>query len=266
MRDGRRDMVPPWRLECRALSVRRGPRAVLQDVNLTIENGECISILGPNGVGKTTLLLALLGLLRPVSGTVRVNGTPVCDLPSAVRGRFATYLPQGVERLPAFRVFDVVAGGRYPHVPPFRPLSDGDRAIVAGALERCGIAALAERPVTELSGGERQKTLLAAAIAQDAELFMLDEPDTALDPAHQIELVRMLRSLRDEGRALVIVSHDLLLPAALGGRVIALRDGRIAADGAAGDVLRPDRLAEIYGAQFVAAATADGRHVVLPRL
>jgi iron complex transport system ATP-binding protein len=259
-----RNIGSSWRLDCEALHLRRGRREVLRGIDLTIRHGECISLIGSNGAGKTSLLLALLGFLAPHSGRVCVDGRPIGNLPARVRGRFATYLPQSIERLPAFRVFDLVAAGRYPHVSPLRPLSAEDIAAVRAAISRCGLADLAERPVTQLSGGERQKALLAAAIAQDAQVLFLDEPGAALDPAHQIELVALLRALHDEGRALVIVSHDLQLPAALAGRVIALREGRVVADGLAADVLVPDQLTSIYDARFVAASTPDGRRVVLP--
>lgn len=260
------DILPPWRIECAGLRAARGGREVLRGIDLQIASGECISLIGPNGAGKTTLLLTLLGLLPPSAGSVTVNGRAMHSLPAGVRGRFATFMPQSLERLPAFRVFDVVAGGRFPHVTAMRPLSQHDVQIVRDALRRCGIEGLSDRSVTQLSGGERQKTLLAAAIAQQASLFCLDEPDTALDPAYQAELVRLLRSLRNEGRAIVMISHDLQLPSALGGRVVALRDGRLAADGPAQEVLTPDHLAPIFDAAFIAAATADGRRVALPRL
>lgn len=261
---GSRDITPPWELTCAGLCVARGGRPVLHGVDLTLRDGECVALIGPNGSGKTTLLLTLLGLLRPASGSVRVDGRELAGLPPRVRGRFAAYVPQTVERLPGFTIYDVVAAGRYPHVAPLRPLSAADRRQVADALHTCGLAELAERRIDAVSGGERQKALIAAAVAQDAQVMFLDEPNTALDPAHQIELVRLLRRWHTCGRALVVISHDLQLPVALGGRVIALRGGRVVADGPAEKVLTPGRLAEVYGAAFEPAATTDGRQVVLP--
>ncbi|MFQ5807619.1 MAG: ABC transporter ATP-binding protein [Phycisphaerae bacterium] len=237
---------------------------VLHDIDVEFRDGECVSLIGPNGSGKTTLLLALLGLLPPASGSVRINGREVAELPARVRGRFASYVPQTVERIPAFSLYDVVAAGRFPHVSPLRPLSSADREQVDRALDMCGLKGLARRRINAVSGGERQKALIAAAIAQDAQVMFLDEPNTALDPAYQIELARLLRRWRDSGRALLLISHDLQLPAALGGRVIALREGEIAADGEAVEILTPARLAEVYDASFEVAETADGRRVVLP--
>lgn len=254
-----------WRLECRGLNVRRGSQSVLHGIDLSIGGGECVCLIGPNGSGKTTLLLALLGLLPPSAGAVTLDGRPVHRLPARVRGRFAAYVPQTIERLPAFRVWDVVASGRFPHIAPLLPLSDADRQAVDWALAQCGLQALAERPVNAISGGERQKALIAACLAQDAAVMFLDEPNTALDPAYQVELVRLLRHWHSGGRAVVVVSHDLQLPAVLGGRVVALRGGQVVADGLTDDVLDPTRLREIYGTEFERAVGDSGRRFVLPR-
>ena len=224
---------------------------------------------GFNATSKTAtssqMPLPLLGLLPPASGSVRINDREVSKLPARVRGRFASYVPQTVERIPAFSLYEVVASGRFPHVSPLRPLSDADREHVDRALALCGLTALAPRRISAVSGGERQKALIAAAVAQDAQVMLLDEPNTALDPAYQIDLVGLLRAWHARGRGLILISHDLQLPAALGGRVIALKEGRIVADGDADEILAPDRLAEVYGAAFESAETADGRRVVLPK-
>jgi iron complex transport system ATP-binding protein len=238
---------------------------VLQDVDLELRTGECLSLIGPNGAGKTTLLLALLGLLPPAAGHVRLDGVDVRRLPPRARGCWASYVPQVAERLPAFRIYDVVTGGRYPHLSPLRPLGDEDQAAVGAALAQCGLTELAQRPVDAVSGGERQKTLIAAAIAQDAEVMFLDEPATALDPKVQVELLDLLRGWRRRGRGIVLISHDLNLPGALGGRVVALSGGRVVGAGSAAEMLRPERLAEVYGTAFDTARTVDGRTLVLPR-
>lgn len=253
-----------WRLAATGLVVRRGGRTVLDGVSLTIAAGDCVSIVGPNGSGKTTLLLTLLGLLAPAEGTVCLNGGDLRRLATRARGRFAGYVPQLQEAAPAFRVYDVVAGGRYPYTAGLGRLTPADRAAIGRALDRCGLGPLADRRFDTLSGGERQKTLIAAAMAQEPQVLFLDEPNTALDPAYQIELVRILRGWQAAGHSLVLVSHDLQLPAALGGRVVALRDGRVAAEGPAGDVLRPDVLAGVYGAEFAEVRTTGGMALVLP--
>ncbi|MFN0137906.1 MAG: ABC transporter ATP-binding protein [Phycisphaerae bacterium] len=253
-----------WTLDARDVVVRRGERDALRGVSLTIRPGECVSIIGPNGAGKTTLILTLLGLMRPNSGSVTLANRRLHTLSARERGRFAAYVPQGLDRTPAFSVRDVVEGGRFPHLHALHPFSDADRAAVDEAISACGLVELAGRPVTEISAGERQKTLLAAAMAQQAQVVFLDEPSTALDPAYQIDLVTLLRSWQQSGRTVVIVSHDLQLPAALGGRVVALRDGSVVADGSVGEILQPDRLTDIFSATFQLARTADGREFLIP--
>lgn len=257
-----------WRIECRDVSIAAGRHTLVGGVNVTIRAGECISIIGPNGAGKTTLLLALLGIRRPSTGSIRIDDREIGALPARQRGRLFAYVPQSLEHAPDLTVRDVVAAARYPHVSALRPLSADDEQIVDAALTRCGLNSksnIAARRLSEISGGERQKTLLAAAIAQDARALFLDEPDTALDPAYQIELVRLLRGLHAEGRTIVIVSHDLQFPAALVGRVIAMRGGTIAADGPSDEVLTAANLERIYAAPFQTATTSDGRQVLLPK-
>ncbi len=251
-------------LACARVSVARGPRTVLADVTFELPAGEILSIVGPNGSGKTTLMLALLGLLPISSGRVLLAGHDVRTLPPRARARRAAYVPQGQTDVPAFRVRDIVAGGRYAFVGPAGRLSAADEQAVDAAIARFGLGALAGRAFNGLSGGERQKTLIAAALAQDPEILCLDEPNTALDPAHQVELLATLRDLHADGRTIILVSHDLRLPAALGGLVLALRAGRVAAFGRATDVLVPDSLSLVYGAPFVLAALPTGEAMAVP--
>jgi len=251
-------------LSCEGLYVRRDGRLVLHDVSLRIAAGECVSIIGPNGAGKTTLMLTLLGILSPEAGTVRLDGQDLRALSARWRARLMSYVPQTVERLPDFTVREVVAFGRFPHLRPLFPLSAQDRDAVEDALRICDLTDLASRPVSRLSGGERQKTLIAAAIAQDAQIMCLDEPGTALDPAYQVELVRLLRAWHQRGRTLILISHDLYLPGVLGGRTVALRDGRIVADASSAELLRPEALCEIYDAGFEVATTPAGHHLLVP--
>ncbi len=259
------DNTGSWRLECVGLSVRRGRHLAVSDVNLVLDDGdEGVSLIGPNGSGKTTLMLAWLGLLAPSQGVVRLNGRDLRQYAARARGRFAAYVPQVIDQVPPFRVYDVVASGRFAWLGPLRPRSTPDHEAVHSALQRCGLAELAQRPVNAISGGELRKTLIAAAIAQDPRVMFLDEPNTALDPAYQVELVRILQQWRRRGRGVVLISHDLQLPAALGGRVIALQAGRVVADGTAAEVLSPEMLSTIYSARFATATTPDGPSVVLP--
>lgn len=258
------DIPSDWVLEADGISVRRGGRDLLADVTLRINAGECLSIIGPNGAGKSTLLLTLLGLLAPTAGRLALAGRSLRAWSPRARGRWAAYVPQTLELLPAYTVHDVVMAGRYPHVGAWRALEAEDIAAIDAALQHCGLRELAHRRWDEISGGERQKTLLAAAMAQSPRLLLLDEPTASLDPAYQVELVRALTAWHKGGGALVVVSHDLQLPAALGGRVVALRAGRMVADGPAEQVLEPASLGRVYGAQFAWVMTADGRRIAQP--
>ncbi len=258
------DWPNDWCLMARGLCVDRGRRRVINDVTLSLCPSDCVSLIGPNGCGKTTLLLALLGLLPTSAGSVTLNDRPLASYPPRQRGRFAAYVPQTLDSVPAFSIYDVVAGGRYAHRPAIGPLRDADHAAIDHALQACGLQDLAERRLTEVSGGERQKTMIAAAIAQNPQLLMLDEPNTALDPAYQVELVRILTTWQRSGRALLLISHDLQLPAALGGTLIALRDGRVAAQGPASEILAPDKLSEIYGTPFETLTSSAGTRIALP--
>ncbi len=251
-------------LEARGLSVRLSGRAVLSDVDLVVEPGACVTIIGPNGAGKTTLLRALLGLQPLDGGSVTCAGQSLSSLGARARGRFAAYVPQSLPGDPPVSVRQAVELGRFPHQGPFQAAGVADRAAVDAALEACGLTELAERPMGCLSGGERQRTLLAAAFAQAPRVLFLDEPTTGLDPGYQLELVGLLRGWRRQGGTLVLVSHDLHLPGALGGRLVALRAGRVAADAPVVELLRAERLGEIYGAPLEVAALGPARTAVIP--
>jgi iron complex transport system ATP-binding protein len=256
-----------WRLTLRDVAAQRGGRAVLRGVTMEIRPGECVAIIGPNGAGKTTLLLTLLGLLHATGGEVQLNGRDLRRFSARERGRFASYVPQTVERLPGFTVHELAIASRHPHIPPLQPVSRRDSDAVRTALQMCGMTALEHRPVNGLSGGERKKAMLAAAFAQEPSLLVLDEPNTALDPAYQVDLAGLLTDWlgRDSARSLVLVSHDLQLPAVLRARVVALREGAVVADGPSGDVLRPETLERVFSAGFDSVRDGLGRVFVMPR-
>jgi iron complex transport system ATP-binding protein len=233
------------------LSVRRLGRLVLRDVSLQVTDGECLSIIGPNGAGKSTLMSALLGLLPAAGGDVRIGGRPLAEMTRRQIARRIAYVPQIHEGYTGFCVRDVVEAGRFAHLDPLEPLGDEDRRAVDEAVSACRIGELLDRAVDTLSGGERQKVWIAAALAQQTDTLFLDEPTNALDPAHQAELIRIMRGYADAGKTMLVVSHDLNLPIALGGRVIAIREGSVFFD-AGVDVLRDTgRLSQLFGTEFV---------------
>jgi iron complex transport system ATP-binding protein len=255
-----------WRFRCESAAIDRGERRVLSDVSFEFGPGECTCLIGPNGAGKTSLILAMLGQLRPTAGRLTLNDQPVHAIAPKARARWASFVPNTLESMPGFTVFDVVAAGRYPHLKTLAPLTDADQRHIDEAVERCRLSDLLNRPVTDISSGELQKTLIASAIAQQADVMFLDEPTTALDPAYQIELAAILRDWRRDHGGVVMSCHELSLPVALESRIIALRDGRVAADGPAETILRADVLGDIYGADFDELTSSAGRTVALPRL
>lgn len=246
-------------IEADRLDVSRLGRTVLHGVSLRIDTGECVSIIGPNGAGKSTLMAALLGLLPADGGTVRIDDTPVRRLRRRDIARKVAYVPQLHEGYMGFRVGDVVEAGRYAHRGPLDPPSDEDRKAVADAISACRIDELLDRPVQTLSGGERQKVWIAAALAQQSPALFLDEPTNALDPAHQAEMIRIMRRFATGDHTLLVICHDLNLPVALGGRVIAIRDGKVAFDASVESMLDTDRLRDLFDTEFVLHRDVEDR-------
>jgi len=246
-------------LEAERLTVRRLASAVLRDVSLRIADGDCVSIIGPNGAGKSTLMATLAGLLPAAAGRVMLDGRPLGRYRRRAIARRIAYVPQWVEGYLGFSVREVVESGRYAHLEPLTPPGPDDRRAVERAVTACNLGALLDRRVETLSGGERQKTWIAAALAQQAPALFLDEPTTALDPAHQVELIRIMRSFAAEGGTLLVICHDLNIPLALGGRIVALREGQVLFDEPVEVLQQLDRLRALFGAEFALHRSDDGR-------
>jgi iron complex transport system ATP-binding protein len=244
-------------LSLRDLRVRLGGRRAIDGVSLEIAPGAVTGLIGPNGAGKSTLLRAALGLL-PAEGERLLGGEPLPRLSAGERARRAAYLPQEREIGWPVTVETLVALGRAPHRRPVAPLAEADRAAIRAAMARMDIARFADRPATELSGGERARVLIARALAQDAPLLLADEPTAGLDPAHQIALMETLAALAREGRGVLASLHDLGLAARWCDRLVLLHEGRVAADGPPRTVLTPGRLAEVYGVRAHIAWGAEG--------
>jgi iron complex transport system ATP-binding protein len=223
-------------------------RRVLIDVSVAIEAGERVALIGPNGAGKSTLLAVATGLLRPISGTVRLGGESVGGLDRLEVARRMAVVP-GAANLPfATRVEEVVALGRLPHEDPFRGARPTDRAATAAAIERVGVGHLLGRDARELSLGERQLVLLAMAVAQAAPVLVLDEPTVHLDLRHQVGAMDLLIDLNErDGTTIVAVLHDLALAAHFFPRLVLLDGGRVVADGTPAEVLTPERIREVFG-------------------
>ncbi len=236
------------------LTVSRGEATVIEDLSLSVEDGEFLALVGPNGAGKTTLLQTMNGVLTPDSGRVLVagrDGTPqdVHDLSSRAASRLLSTVPQQTELAFDFDVRDVVAMGRTPHRSRLERSSLSDREAVDRALERTEIAHLADRPVGAVSGGERQRGRHARALAQSTPALLLDEPTASLDIHHQIHTLDIVAGLVAEGKTAVAAIHDLDLAARYCDRLALVADGTLQAVGSPETVLRPDALEAAFGAR-----------------
>jgi iron complex transport system ATP-binding protein len=233
-------------LEADSLTFAYGRRPVLEDVSFGLQRGEWLTVVGPNGAGKSTLLRCLLGLVRPQRGEVRVEGRPLFRLSRREIACRLALLPQSTEIPFGFRVREVVATGRTPHLGRFQPMSAADHALVDQALLATDTAELAERPVTQLSGGESQRVFLARAFAQDTPILVLDEPTTNLDLFHERTLLDQVRRRQEQGTAVLAVLHDLNLAARYANRVLVLSEGKVAALGTPEQIFTPELISNIF--------------------
>jgi iron complex transport system ATP-binding protein len=250
------------------LTFHRGPRPVLKGIDFTLPAGSITAILGPNGAGKSTLLANMAGLLHPLEGTVELGGTELRQLHSRERAQRIAFLPQAPEIAWAIDVETLVGLGRI----PFSGVASDqdDRAAVMRAMAMTATSSWAHRIVTELSGGERARVLLARVFAGTSQWILADEPFTGLDPAHQFEAVESLRRFAEEGGGVVLTVHDLSLAARIADRIVVLNDGQVVADGTPEEALDPAVLRSVYGVEtewLVAGArrtpviAIHGRHV-----
>lgn len=248
-------------LVAKRITVMAGARRIVDDADLSLRPGELVVLLGPNGAGKTSLLRAALGLI-PTTGEATLGGVPVAQMPAASRARAVAYLPQARPLAWPASVRDVVALGRFAHGAASARLAPADADAVARAIERCDLAALADRATDTLSGGELARVHLARALAAEAPLIVADEPVAALDPRHQHRVMGLLRDFARGGGGALAVLHDLSLAAAYADRLVWMDEGRIAADGSVAETMTPDRIAAIYGVR--ARVTSDGVIVERP--
>ncbi len=231
------------------LSVVRGGRSVLRDVDLEIRAGEFVGLLGPNGAGKTTLLRAALGL------QAAAGSASLAEMSAAARARAVAFMPQTREIAWPMSVERVVALGRLAHP---EAAAEADRLAVARALTALKLDKLRKRRADELSGGEQARVLMARLLAQESPLLVADEPAAGLDPAAQISAMRVFARRAAEGGAVLASLHDLGLAARHCTRLILLREGRIAADGPPAEALTPEILARVFGVTVWSAQTDRG--------
>lgn len=224
------------------------PALVLDAVSLQVERGLIVGLLGPNGSGKTTLIRIMAGLLTPWRGAVFLSGEPLLRFTRRQLARRMAMVPQETHAAFDFSVLDMVMMGRYPHLGPLALERADDLAIAREALASTGTHGFEARGFATLSGGEKQRVVVAAALAQASDVLLLDEPTAALDLGFQLEIAALLRRLnRERGTTMVLSTHDLNLAAALCDHIVLLKDGRVFTDGTTAKTLTADTIRDVYG-------------------
>jgi iron complex transport system ATP-binding protein len=252
------------KLRAEDVVVRLGGTLVVDGATFDLKAGELAVLIGPNGAGKTTLARALTGLI-PAEGRIAIEGRALASLSPRQRAQHIAYLPQGHVFHWPMAVAAIVALGRHPHADVFSGLSEADRTAVDRALNATDTLAFAAREVTTLSGGERARVALARALASEAPILIADEPTVSLDPRHQLVVMELLARVAHDGAAVLAIVHDLTLAARFADRILVMKRGRLNAQGAALEVLTPERIASVFGVEAEIIESAVGAIPILHR-
>jgi len=239
---------------------------VVQRISIEVEPGEFIGVLGPNGSGKSTLLKLLAGILKPDSGSVLLKEKNLADYKRKLLAQAIAWLPQEHAMAFSFRVDEIVLMGRHPYLSPLTFEGQEDYAIADQAMRTTDTTHLSARQFTDISGGEKQRVMMAAAMAQEPEVMLLDEPTTALDIKYQLEIINILKRLnRNDGMTLILAMHDLHLASRYCNRLILIDQGNIVKDGTPKEVLQKEILESVYGVQLkVFHDPEDGSILISP--
>lgn len=239
------------RLEARGLCAGYGRTEALRGLDAEVPAGQIVGILGENGSGKSTLLKVVARILPASAGQVLLDGAPLSSLSRRQTARRIAYVPQSVDLVFPIRALDLVLQGRAPHARGFSADSPDDVRRALAAMRDCDVEGLAERDASALSGGETRRVFLARAIAQEAEIWLLDEPTAGLDPRHRLEFLEVLRRSHRERRGTVLlVTHEIELAAELADLVLLLRRGRAIAAGPPAATLTPENLRRTFDVEF----------------
>jgi iron complex transport system ATP-binding protein len=256
---------PPPALAAQAVRFGYGEDLILRDFDLDVSRGDFVGLLGPNGSGKSTCVRLLSGVVRPLSGTVLLDGTSLADLPRRTVARRLAVVPQLTAPTFAFTVREFVMMGRTPHLGRLQSERKEDHEVVTEALALTETSGLSDRHVTELSGGELQRVTIARALAQEADILLLDEPTAMLDINHQVEIFELLRGLNASRDVTILcVSHDLNSASEYCPRLVLLCEGAVVADGPPDQVLTAERIQGVYGARVLIDASPSGKPRVTP--
>jgi len=254
------------RLDAAKIFVRRGERAILDDVSLHAESGDFVAVIGANGAGKSTLLSVLAGLLRADSGAVMLDGISIRALSGAQLARRRAYLPQSPRCEWPISVERLVALGLTPTLPALGGLPASFGPKITQALLACDLLDRREQPATTLSGGELARAMLARALVADPDVLIVDEPIAGLDPKHALDTARRLQLLARAGKLVIASIHDLTLAGRYASRIFALSNGRVAGDGATRETLTPALIRSAFEVEACVSGTPGSMYVdyVLP--
>ena len=253
-------------IEVKNLSFSYGDRAVLHDISFSAEKGEFLSILGPNGVGKSTLFRCVLGLLSGYTGTVTVDGMDTRRFSTREAAKHIAYIPQSSRSIFNYSVFDIVLMGRTSGLSAFRSPGRADKEICQWAMEKVGITRLSDRCFHRLSGGEQQLVLIARALVQKAPILMLDEPTANLDLGNQLLVLEQARSLAGEGYTVIQTTHHPEQSFMFSDRILAIQKGRVLTEGKPKDVLTEETIYALYGVDVdIVSLRNDHVRICIPK-
>ena len=252
-------------VEARGLTASYGATRALDGLDAVIGRGEVVALLGENGSGKSTFLRVVARILASDGGELLFEGRPIASFGRRETARRTAYLPQAADLVFPIRCLDLVLQGRAPHARGFSADSAEDRARALAAMRACDVEALADRDASAVSGGEKRRVFLARALAQEAELWLLDEPTAGLDPRHRLEFLELLSRVHGErATTVVLVTHEIDLAADLADRIVLLRAGRTLAAGPPREILTPALLRRAFGVESRIETDGRGRRRVVP--
>lgn len=243
-------------IEISSLSGGYGNKEILHNVTLQCEKGKITTLIGPNGCGKSTLLKTIIGILPLKKGDIRLDGTSVRELSPKEIAKKVAYLSQG-KNVPEITVERMVLHGRFPYLSYPRKYRKCDLEAAKTAMDKLGISGLAEKNLTELSGGMRQKVYLAMALCQGADVIMLDEPTTYLDISQQLKIASVIRELADEGKTVLTVSHDIISALKISDRLALMDEGKIIRVGSPEEILESGEISRLFNVE-VAVFSENG--------